>query len=94
VAVERPEGPYHPGETVNVTATLDTSRELKIRSGRAAPSARRITSTVTKAPTQRRHLYDTMWSQDRTGGGSAGVPGETVFPAGNQEIYHFTFTLP
>lgn len=95
VEIDRPSGPYHPGETVKATATLDTSRELKVRSGRAALIRQEeyeysYESTDSDGDTS----YDTMWSQDRTVMDQQEFLGETVFPAGTQEIYHFTFTLP
>lgn len=95
VAVERPEGPYHPGETVNVTATLDTSRELKIRSGRVALIRQEdYEYSYESVDSDGNAAYDTRWSQDRTAADQQEFLGETVFPAGTQETYHFSFTLP
>ncbi len=95
VAVERPSGPYYPGETVNVTATLDTSRELKVRSGRAALIRQEdyeygYESTDSDGDTS----YGTTWGQSRTPVDQQEFLGETVFPNDTHQTYDFTFSLP
>lgn len=95
VTVDKPSPVYYPGETVQATVTLESSRELKVRAGQIALIAQEdYKYNYEETDSEGDRSTGSRWGQTRHEVDRRDFLGETVFPANTHQSYAFTFVIP
>ncbi len=88
IQLDRPEGPYYPGEIVDAIITLQVDKELKVRQFRAGLLAwEQYTSEDSDGDQQTRTTLNDFVAQD------VFVDNETLY-SGNYRTFHSTWQIP